>query len=34
MKKTYQTSAASAATGELVMPDAVTLAMADLTETM
>ena len=34
MKKTYQTTAASAATGELVMPDAVTLAMADLTETM
>ena len=34
MKKDYQTKAASAATDEFVMPDAVTVAMADLTETM
>ena len=34
MKKTYQTSAAPAATADLVMPDTVTLAMADLAETV
>ncbi len=32
MKKTYQTSAAAATTDELVMPESVTLAMADLAE--
>jgi len=30
MKKTYQTRAAAAATDEVVMPESVTLAMADL----
>ena len=34
MKKDYQTKAAPAATGQLVMPDTVTLAMADLAETV
>ena len=34
MKKTYQTSAASVGTDELVMPESVTLAMADLAETV
>ena len=34
MKKTYQTSAAPVATDELVMPETVTLAMADLAETV
>ncbi len=34
MKKTYQTNAAPAATDELVMPESVTLAMADLAETV
>ena len=34
MKKTYQTSAAPAATDDLVMPDTVTLAMADVAETV
>ncbi len=34
MKKDYQTKAASAATDQLVMPDTVTLAMADLAETV
>ena len=34
MKKTYQTTAASGATDELVLPDSVTLAMADLAETV
>ena len=32
MKKNYQTSAAPAATEQLVLPDTVTLAMADLAE--
>lgn len=32
MKKDYQTKAAPAATNQLVMPDTVTLAMADLAE--
>ena len=34
MKKTYQTRAAAAVTDELVMPESVTLAMADLAETV
>ncbi len=34
MKKDYQTKAASAATDELVMPDAVTVAMGDLAATV
>ena len=34
MKKTYQTSAAPVATDELVMPESVTLAMADLAGTV
>jgi transposase-like protein len=34
MKKDYQTKAASAATTELVMPDTVRVAMAELTETV
>lgn len=32
MKKDYQTKAASAATAEFVMPDRVSVAMAELTE--
>ena len=34
MKKNYQTKAASAAIDQIVMPDTVTLAMADLAETV
>ncbi|MGI8810893.1 MAG: IS256 family transposase [Acidimicrobiales bacterium] len=34
MKKTYQTTAAAVATDEFVLPDSVTLAMADLAETV
>ncbi len=34
MKKDYQTKAATAATDQLVLPDTVTLAMADLAETV
>ena len=34
MKKTYQTSAAAGATAEVVMPESVILAMADLAETV
>lgn len=34
MKKNYQTKTASGATEQLVMPDTVTLAMADLAETV
>ncbi len=34
MKKDYQTKAAAAATEQLVLPDTVTLAMADLAETV
>ncbi len=34
MKKTYQTGAAPVATDELVMPESVTLAMADLASTV
>ena len=34
MKKTYQTSAASAVIDEFVLPESVTLAMAELAETV
>lgn len=34
MKKNYQTKAASAATGQLAMPDTVTVAMEALAETV
>ena len=34
MKKNYQTKAASAAIAQLILPDTVTLAMADLAETV
>src|SRR5437764_6743602 len=34
VKKDYQTKAASAATEQLAMPETVTLAMADLAETV
>jgi hypothetical protein len=34
VKKDYQTKAVPAATEQLVMPDTVTLAMADLAETV
>ena len=34
MKKNYQTKAAPGTTGQLVLPDTVTLAMADLAETV
>ncbi|MGI8808569.1 MAG: IS256 family transposase [Acidimicrobiales bacterium] len=34
MKKTYQTTAAAVAIDELVLPDSVTLAMADLADTV